>query len=238
MVAFAKLREHGVDLENLAGADVVRIYEEYEKLANNYACAIKEVETKLEIMDADFKLLHEHNPIHHMQSRVKSFESLMEKVVRQEVKPDIENIIGNIFDIAGIRVVCPYIDDIYTIKDLLKAQKDIEVLVEKDYIANPKPNGYRSLHMVVRVPVFFVSGVREMPVEVQIRTIAMDFWATLEHKLRYKSKGEIPKFIQDELFECAIQITESDLKMQKIHNFLQGLDMNTTNKFNEAAIRG
>nr|WP_315023802.1 GTP pyrophosphokinase family protein [uncultured Aminipila sp.] len=196
----------------------------YAKINKNYTAAIREVKTKLENLDDDFQLLHKHNPIHHMESRVKSPESILEKLLRKGYELDARKISKQLLDIAGIRVICHYVDDIYTIVELLKRQDDLTVIKEVDYIKNPKPNGYRSLHLVVEIPVFFVNRVENIPVEVQIRTMAMDFWASLEHQLRYKSEGEIPKFIADELKECSENIANSDLQMQKIHSFLDDLD--------------
>lgn len=196
----------------------------YAKINNNYTAAIREVKTKLENLDDDFKLLHKHNPIHHMESRVKSPESILEKLVRRGYDLDVKKIPKQLFDIAGIRVICYYVDDIYTIAKLLKKQDDLTVIKEVDYIKNPKANGYRSLHLVVEIPVFFVNRVEKIAVEIQIRTMAMNFWASLEHQLRYKSEGEIPKFIASELKECSESIANSDLQMQKIHSFLDDLD--------------
>lgn len=196
----------------------------YAKINKNYTAAIREVRTKLENLDDDFQLLHKHNPIHHMESRIKSPESILEKLNRKGYELDARKISKQLLDIAGIRVICHYVDDIYTIVELLKRQDDLTVIKEVDYIKHPKPNGYRSLHLVVEIPVFFVNRVEKIPVEVQIRTMAMDFWASLEHQLRYKSEGEIPKFIADELKECSENIANSDLQMQKIHSFLDDLD--------------
>jgi len=196
----------------------------YAKINKNYTAAIREVRTKLENLDDDFQLLHKHNPIHHMESRVKSPESILEKLVRRGYDLDINKISKQLLDIAGIRVICYYVDDIYIIANLLKKQDDLTVIKEVDYIKNPKPNGYRSLHLVVEIPVFFVNRMEKIPVEVQIRTMAIDFWASLEHQLRYKAEGEIPKFIADELKECSESIANSDLQMQKIHSFLEDLD--------------
>ena len=227
------LVEEGKDL---TPQNLKNLYLAYAKITKNYGAAIREVKTKLQILDDDFELLHKHNPIHHMESRIKSPESILEKLTRKGMRLDIDNVHKQIFDIAGIRVICHYIEDIYTIAELLKAQTDISVLKETDYIKNPKPNGYRSLHLVVKVPVFFVDGMEEVPVEVQIRTMAMDFWASLEHQLRYKSEGEIPKFIADELLECSEAIARSDLQMQKIHSFLEDLGkFSSENGMREAA---
>lgn len=200
------------------------LYFEYARLKKNYQAAIKEITTKLEILDDDFQLLHKHNPIHFLESRVKSPESIAEKLVRKGIPLDIHEINKQLFDIAGVRVVCNYVEDIYTIANLLKGQSDISVIKETDYITKSKANGYRSLHLIVSVPVFFVDRVEEIPVEVQIRTMAMDFWASLEHQLRYKSQGDIPEFIAKELKECAETIADTDLKMERIHSFLESID--------------
>ena len=216
-----------IDIENYFSKEQLEgLMFEYTKINKNYQSAIKEITTKLEILDGDFQLRHMHNPIHSIGSRVKSPESIAEKIVRKGLPMDVENISKNLLDIAGVRVICNYIEDIYLIAGLIKGQSDIRTLREVDYIKNPKENGYRSLHLVIAVPVFFVDRVEEIPVEVQIRTIAMDFWASLEHQLRYKSKGEIPQFIAKELKECAETIAETDLKMERIHSFLDSIELN------------
>lgn len=216
-----------IDIENYFSKEQLEgLMFEYAKINKNYQSAIKEITTKLEILDGDFQLRHMHNPIHSIGSRVKSPESIAEKIVRKGLPMDVENISKNLLDIAGVRVICNYIEDIYLIAGLIKGQSDIRTLREVDYIKNPKENGYRSLHLVIAVPVFFVDRVEEIPVEVQIRTIAMDFWASLEHQLRYKSKGEIPQFIAKELKECAETIAETDLKMERIHSFLDSIELN------------
>ena len=215
--------------------DVAKLYKGYAKMVKNYSAAIKEIQTKLEILDEDFQLMHDHDPIHHMETRVKSIDSILEKLQRKGFELSMESIAQNLTDIAGVRVICHYVEDIYTVAELLKGQTDVEVVKETDYIQNPKPNGYRSYHLVVKIPVFFVDEVVKMPVEVQIRTMAMDFWASLEHQLRYKSEGTIPKFIADELKECSEAIAESDLKMQRIHSFLQDIGHNVTLEAKEGA---
>ncbi len=195
----------------------------YPKIKKDYTAAIREVKTKLENLDEDFQLRHKHNPIHSMATRTKSADSIMEKLVRRGFNTDPKAIRKTIYDIAGIRVICHYVEDIYTIANLLKSQDDIQIIKECDYIKEPKPNGYRSFHLVVTVPVFFVDRVERIAVEVQLRTLAMDFWASLEHELKYKTQGDIPKFIVDELKECSDNIAYSDSQMQKIHNFLDDL---------------
>jgi len=190
--------------------------DEIDELEMIYGCAIKEISTKLEILDYEFKIRRKRNPIEYMKSRVKSPKSMMGKLIRKNLKPDIETARKNFDDIAGIRVVCSFLSDIYEVADMLKRQDDITLIKEKDYIKNPKPNGYRSLHMVLEVPVFFSDKIEPLRVEVQIRTIAMDFWASLEHKLYYKKGEKIPLYIKNDLRECANIISETDIKMQNI----------------------
>lgn len=198
-------------------------YMEVKNFFMIYECAIKEVKTKLEILDCEFKANKERNPIEYMQSRVKSPESIIKKLIKKGENLDPFSIKESLNDIAGIRVVCSFIDDIYHIADMLKKQNDITVIKEKDYIKNPKPNGYRSLHLVLEIPVFFSKSVENIRVEVQIRTIAMDFWASLEHKLYYKSIGNAQKDIANELKECADIISSTDERMQEIQKRVEKL---------------
>lgn len=188
-----------------------------------YSSAVKEVSTKLEILDDEFQSRHKRNPIHNIQSRVKTPYSIFNKLSRKGYTLSLESARENLSDIAGIRVICSYVDDIYTVAKMLKAQDDITVIRETDYIENPKPNGYRSLHLVITIPVFFSNRTERVQVEVQIRTIAMDFWASLEHQLRYKSSDEIPDNLAAELQECAESIAAIDLKMQNIHDSVEDL---------------
>ncbi|MBW9169674.1 GTP pyrophosphokinase [Clostridium estertheticum] len=190
--------------------------EEIEELIMIYSCAIKEVSTKLEILDYEFKIKGKRNPIEYMKSRVKSPKSIMDKLTRKNLKPSIKVARKNFNDIAGIRVVCSFVSDIYKVADMLKRQEDITLIEEKDYIKNPKPNGYRSLHMVLEIPIFFSDHVEPIRVEVQIRTIAMDFWASLEHKLYYKKGEGIAIHIKNDLKDCADIIAATDIKMQNI----------------------
>ncbi len=193
-------------------------------LQQQYSAAIKEVRTKLEILDDEFHMKFDHNPIHHMEYRLKSPSSIFEKLRRRNLPMTIEAIRENLFDVAGVRVICNYKDDIYRIADLLVAQDDIRLLKTKDYIAYPKENGYRSLHLVIEVPVFLSEERRVTPVEVQIRTIAMDFWASLEHQLKYKATGEVPSYVRDELYDCAVAIADIDERMQRIYRKLYATD--------------
>lgn len=183
-----------------------------------YSSAIKEISTKLEILNDEFQAKNKRNPIEHMKTRIKSPKSMIEKLQRKGYDFSLESIQTNLNDIAGIRVICSFIDDIYMVANILKSQDDITIVSEKDYIQHPKPNGYRSLHLVLEIPVFFSDTTELVKVEIQIRTIAMDFWASLEHKLYYKIKSEfISEEIRKELQECAGIIAATDLKMQKIH---------------------
>ena len=161
---------------------------------------------------------HSRNPIHHMESRIKSPQSIAQKLRRKNLPLTPESAMKNLRDIAGIRVVCAYLNDIYTIAGLLTRQDDIHLVQERDYIRNPKPNGYRSLHLIVEVPVFFSEGKLMLPVEVQIRTIAMDFWASLEHQIRYKEVVDVPENLNEELYDAAERISALDGDMQRIHD--------------------
>ena len=198
--------------------------EGFEVFQHAYRAAIKEVRTKIEILSEDFAVRHDYNPIHHMERRLKIPASIEEKLVRLGKEVSIESAKDNIFDIAGIRVVCNFVDDVYTLADMLIAQNDVKLITKKDYIANPKPNGYRSLHLVICVPVFLLDGREEVPVEIQIRTVAMDFWASLEHQLRYKKEKNIPSKIDIELKACAEVSATLDKRMQKIFDELNKFD--------------
>ena len=194
---------------------------EYTKIVGVYEAAIREINARLQTLDAEFSIKHQHNPIHHIETRVKSLNSIVKKLHDTGIPISMDNAKKNLHDIAGIRVVCCYVDDIYRIADLLLAQDDISLILEKNYIKKPKPNGYRSLHIVVDVPVYMSQGKLFIPVEIQIRTVAMDFWATLEHGIRYKATDEVPQGIVDQLRNCADVITETDYKMQEIFKALQ-----------------
>ena len=194
---------------------------EYAKIIGVYEAAIREINARLQTLNSEFSLKHQHNPIHHIESRVKTLGSIVQKLHDTHIPISIDNAKKNLHDIAGVRVVCCYVDDIYKIADLLLQQDDISLILEKNYIKNPKPNGYRSLHIVVDVPVYMSQGKLFIPVEIQIRTVAMDFWATLEHGIRYKATDEVPASIVQELRACADVITETDYKMQNIFRALQ-----------------
>lgn len=186
-----------------------------------YNSAIKELRTKLEILSDDFDKKNFYMPIHHIQSRLKSFDSLIEKALRYEIEDPVNNldvVTREVLDIAGIRVVCNYEEDINTMSKLLLEQEDVEMIRVKDYCNNPKESGYRSLHVVVAIPVYLVNKKCMVPVEIQFRSIAMDTWASLEHELRYKNKGVLSEEVQNGLKECADILTDVDHKMSKIRN--------------------
>jgi putative GTP pyrophosphokinase len=196
----------------------------FETFRHAYRAAIKEVRTKIEILSEDFAVRHDYNPIHHMERRLKSPESIEEKLQRYGKEISIESARENIMDIAGIRVVCNFIDDVYAIADMLMEQNDITLIAKKDYIENPKDNGYRSLHLVLSVPVFLLNGCESVPVEVQIRTVAMDFWASLEHQLRYKKGKELTTKINFELKACAEVSAKLDKRMQGLFDEINTME--------------
>ena len=178
-----------------------------------YNAALKEVETKLEILNNEFQHVHQYNPIEHIKTRIKTPESIVKKLKRYGYETSVENMIKHINDIAGVRLICSFTSDIYRLAAMIGNQSDIKVVSIKDYIKNPKESGYKSFHMLLSVPVFLSDSVVETNVEVQIRTIAMDFWASLEHKIYYKFEGNAPDSIRQELRECAEMVAELDDKM-------------------------
>ena len=189
---------------------------EYKELRMMYACAIKEVQTKFEVLETEFKVRYQRNPISSIQTRLKSSSSIIEKMIRKGIPFSMENLEEQIQDLAGIRVICSYVDDIYALANALTSQDDITLVEEKDYIKHPKPNGYRSLHLIVSVPVFFSQQKRQIKVEVQIRTIAMDFWASLEHQMKYKREIPDQQHIVAQLKSCAEDIARVDMEMMDI----------------------
>lgn len=193
----------------------------YQELMMYYRCAMMEVKTKLQVLNEEFRLKHSRNPFESISSRIKEPRSVLGKLERYGLTPTIENIEQNLFDIAGIRVICSFEDDIYAVAKMLTQQDDIILVRQKDYIQNPKPNGYRSLHLIVDVPIFLSEEKKHMKVEVQLRTIAMDFWASLEHKLRYKKNIEEPEKVMQELKECADIISDTDKRMQRIRDMIE-----------------
>lgn len=204
-------------------AEFQQMVDEFFSVQCRYQAAMREVQTKLEILDDEFQMRHRRNPIHHIETRMKSIQSMMEKLRRRDEEVSITSAVHNLTDIAGIRVICSYIQDIYTVAALLTSQDDIKVVKVHDYIKQPKSNGYRSLHLVLEVPVFLADGRVQVPVEVQIRTIAMDFWASLEHSLRYKADGEVTTDISLELQQTAEDIAALDVRMQHIHDRVEAM---------------
>lgn len=195
--------------------------EEWSKALLLYNAALKEISTKLEILNNEFKLAHQYNPIEHITSRLKSAESIARKMRIKQKELTVENIVRYINDVAGVRIICSFTSDIYRIAAAITKQNDVTVLKVKDYIASPKPNGYTSYHMIVSVPIFLSNDVINTKVEIQIRTIAMDFWASLEHKIYYKFEGKAPEGIREELRQCADIISFLDKKMLSINESIQ-----------------
>ncbi len=189
----------------------------FQEIMMMYRCAVREVQTKLEVLNDEFMTRRQRNPIDSIRSRIKSPVSIFEKLRRKGYELSVQSIVDNLNDVAGIRVVCPFISDIYDVAEMLTTQDDIDVMEVKDYIKNPKPNGYRSLHYVIIIPIFLSTGKEYMKVEVQIRTIAMNFWAALEHQMHYKqfSNGQMPDIVND-LKMCAENIYNTDVHMQDI----------------------
>lgn len=190
---------------------------QWVELQQIYNGAISEISTKLEILDDEFQINYRHNPIHHMECRLKSIHSIMDKLENMDQPKTIQSIKKNIVDIAGIRIICNYIEDIYKIEELLLNQDDITLIRRKDYIKNPKESGYRSLHLIVSIPVFLSRTTEIVPVEIQLRTITMDYWASLEHKLRYKTKSNDTDTYKKQLIDCSSQLAEIENTMQYIH---------------------
>ncbi len=194
--------------------------EAFHELMTHYYCAIREVTTKLEVLNDELSIKSKHSPIEDIRSRVKSPESIAKKLQKKGLELNTANIIRNLDDVAGIRVICSFVDDIFDIAKMLTCQDDITLIESKNYIKFPKENGYRSLHLIVEIPIFLSTGKKPMRVEVQIRTIAMDFWASLEHQLKYKKNIPNAEEISLELKECADIISATDLRMQDIRNKL------------------
>lgn len=188
-----------------------------------YTAALKEIGTKLEILNDEFKHVHRYNPIEHIKSRIKTSESIVKKLKRNGYESTIENMVRYVNDIAGVRVICSFTSDIYRIADMISNQNDIQILSVKDYIKNPKESGYKSYHMLVSVPIYLSDRKVDTKVEIQIRTVAMDFWASLEHKIRYKFEADAPQHIKDELVECARMVSDLDARMLSLNDEIQAL---------------
>lgn len=207
-------------------SQIAQNLQQVEALMSCYRCAIMEVETKFRVLNEQFSLSHERNPIDSIKTRLKSPESIIEKLKRKNLPNTISSIEENLKDVAGIKVICSFIDDIYMLADCLLQQDDIKLIERKDYIKNPKKNGYRSLHLIVEIPIFLQNEKRLMKVEVQLRTIAMEFWANLEHKLRYKKNlsEKAANLTAKELSECAQMSAILDEKMQRVRDEIENSD--------------
>ncbi len=194
-------------------------------LRNLYEAAVKQLSLKFDILNNEFNVLYARNPIHHIEGRVKSQSSIVAKLLKRGLPLSIESARANINDIAGVRVVCSYIDDVYRVAEMLARQSDVEIVKKQDYIQTPNYNGYRSLHMDIRVPVYLSDRTEYVVAEIQIRTIAMDFWASLEHDIRYKAdKSKLPAGINEEMFECAGKIAEIDRQMQDMYQRIKAAE--------------
>ena len=204
--------------------EVTRSLNDVRELMTYYQCAIMEVETKFKVLNERFKLSIERNPIDSISSRLKTIDSMSEQLRRKNLPMTAEAIEQNLFDVAGVRIICSFIDDIYMLADCLVSQDDITLVRIKDYIKNPKENGYRSLHLIVEVPIFLENGKRSVKVEVQLRTIAMEFWANLEHQLRYKKNLSLQllRSTSRELSECARISAALDIRMQSVRDIING----------------
>lgn len=224
--------EHAVMPFNLSGADIFEFVhqksEEFMKLMAYYRCAMMEIETKLNVLNEEFSLRYDRNPINSIKTRLKSASSIREKLERRGLPVTAEALEKNIYDVAGIRVICSFPDDVYMLADALLSQDDIILIEKKDYIASPKKNGYRSLHLIIEVPIFLAREKKTMKVEVQLRTIAMDCWASLEHQLRYKKDFEFTSEMAHELALCANLSAELDVRMDALRKIVteNGEDFN------------
>lgn len=189
---------------------------EFARLMVYYDCAMMEIRTKFDVLNADFSLKYDRQPLNSVKTRLKSPDSILEKLHRYDYPVTLESIEKNIEDVAGVRVICSFLDDLYFLADTIQKQDDVEVLYIKDYIANPKPSGYRSLHMFVSIPIFLANEKRTMRVEIQFRTIAMDFWASLEHQLRYKKEDVFTPEMTQDIVRCAELSAELDHTMDRL----------------------
>ncbi|QGF23132.1 GTP pyrophosphokinase [Raineyella fluvialis] len=197
---------------------------ELARVLMTYQAGIDEIMTKLTILRREYENAYDYNPIEHLAARLKSPTSILAKARRRHVEPTIEGVRGAITDIAGVRVITSFESDVYRVRDVLCQQEDLTVLLVKDYIAEPKPNGYRSLHVIVEVPVFFTDRIARVPVEVQFRTIAMDFWAALEHKIYYKFDRTVPEALLDSLYSTALTSAKLDADMEALHRQIRGAE--------------
>ena len=199
--------------------------ESWQEVNLIYNAALRQIQTKMEILNQEFQHVHQYNPIEHIKARIKTPESIVKKLKRHGLESTIENMITNINDIAGVRIICSFTSDIYRIADMIRNQKDIQVIGVNDYITYPKASGYRSYHMIVTVPVYLSDRIVDTKVEIQIRTVAMDFWASLEHKIHYKFEGDAPDHIRNELVECARMVADLDSRMLSLNDEIIEISM-------------
>ena len=214
------------DMIHLSQQDIDHLIETtrpFAELMMRYRCAIKEVQTKFEVLDEEFSIRYNRNPVEAIKTRLKSPRSIFGKMQKNDLPITVENIREHLSDIAGIRIICSYPEDIYTLCDMFLRQDDVRLIRKKDYIANPKENGYRSLHLIVEVPIFLTDTKEYVRAEVQFRTIAMDFWASLEHKLKYKKDIPYADEVAAELKDCAEQIAFLDRRMEAVHRHIEEL---------------
>ena len=204
--------------------DFYKMAFQFQRIMMVYESAIKQIETKLDILNKEYKVTGNRNPIQTVKSRIKSPDSIAKKLEKKHIPVTFDGMIENLHYIAGVRVICPYIADIYTVRDILLKQPDLTLLEEHDYIENPKESGYRSHHIVVSIPVYLTDSVQNVKVEIQLRTIAMDFWASLEHELHYKNEAKVPDSVRRELFRVAETIAMTDREMQEIALELRELE--------------
>lgn len=197
----------------------------WKEVTLTYNAALKMIETRMEILNDEFQHVHCYNPIEHIKARIKTPESIVKKLKRDGYESTIDNMVKYINDIAGIRIICSFTSDIYRIADMICEQKDIKVVAVKDYITFPKASGYKSYHMIVTVPVYLSDRTVDTKVEIQIRTVAMDFWASLEHKIHYKFEGDVPGHIRNELVACAKMVSDLDARMLKLNEELLAISM-------------
>lgn len=212
--------------------------QEFNKIMLMYSSALKEIETKINILSQEFQMLYNYNPIEHVKTRLKSPSSIVKKLKRKGFEATFDNLINELNDVAGIRIVCSFIPDIYRLVEMFDRSPDIKIVEKKDYIKNPKESGYSSYHLIALVPVSFSSGIVNIKVELQIRTIAMDFWASLEHKIKYKYEDMLPKTLSKELIETSKMINKLDRRMSKLgsslmEEFENDLKFNKKNKKKE-----
>ena len=203
----------------------------WETLMFLYNAALKEIGTKIDILNDEFQHIHRYNPIEHVKSRIKKPESIVKKLKKNGYESSIENMVKYVNDIAGIRITCSFTSDIYRIADMIAKQSDLKILALKDYMKHPKESGYQSYHMLVTVPIFLSDSVVDTKVEIQIRTVAQDFWASLEHKIYYKFEGNAPDFISEELKECAKIVAQLDAKMLSLNESLKKVEANASGDY-------